>query len=82
MYTEVYWAFNFLVNAVILWCACALCAVRQQPRLLAAAAFGACFATAAQYLPLLTRFSLPAAAVMADTSVLSGMCISPPRCMP
>jgi hypothetical protein len=22
----VYWAFNFLVNAVILWCACALCA--------------------------------------------------------
>lgn len=65
MYTEVYWAFNFLVNAVILWCACALCAVRQQPRLLAAAAFGAFFATAAQYLPLLTRFSLPAAAVMA-----------------
>lgn len=69
MYAEVYFAFNFFIDFILLYAGCAFCAAARGKMMPLAALFGAAYAAACAYIVPLGRFALPAALCMAALSI-------------
>ena len=69
MYAEVYFAFNFLMDLMLLHAGCAFCAAARGKTLPLAALLGAAYAAACAYFAPFGRFALPTAFCMAALSI-------------